>query len=295
MRSAGVKERTRAGGRAKGRTRAKGRSGGMRRGLADPATRIGLAIVALLFAAGLAAPLLTGSDPEHQGAEALLRPGGGHLLGTDEFGRDLWARVLYGIRVDVLVTLAAVPLGALLGTALGVLCGAHRWVDVVLQRVFDVMLAFTALILGVTVAAIAGPGMTAVLVTVVGINVPVFGRIARDAVLTERDRDYAVAATVVGVGPGRLLLRHVLPNSVDALIVQAALSFSLAVFVEGAMSFVGIGVRPPAPSLGSLLRSSVTFLGANPAYAIGPMVAVTLLVIGFNLVADGLGRGLLRR
>lgn len=267
----------------------------MRRGLSTPAARIGLALVALLFLTGLAAPLLTGFDPERQGADSLLGPGAGHLLGTDEFGRDIWTRVLYGIRVDVLVTLIAVPAGALLGTALGVLCGVHRWVDVVLQRVFDVMLAFTALILGVTVAAISGPGLPAVLITVIGVNVPLFGRIARDAVMSQRDRDYAIAAAVVGVRPGRLLVRHILPNSVDTLIVQAALSLSLAVFIEGAMSFVGIGVRPPAPSLGSLLRSSVMFLNVNPAYAIGPMIAVTLLVVGFNLIADGLGRGLLRR
>lgn len=269
--------------------------GVMRRGLATPSARIGLAIVGLLYLAGLAAPLLTGYDPEAQSAHALLKAGGGHLLGTDEFGRDIFSRVLYGIRTDVLVTLVAVPIGAVTGTALGVLCGVHRVVDLVLQRFFDVALAFTALILGVTVAAIAGPGTTAVLITVAGVNVPLFGRIARDAVMTERDRDYAVAATIAGVGPGRLLLRHILPNGLDALIVQAALSLSLAVFVEGAMSFVGIGVRPPAPSLGSLLRSSASFLNANPAYAIGPMIAVTLLVVGFNLVADGLGKGLLRR
>ncbi|MCP2341130.1 ABC transporter permease [Actinomadura rupiterrae] len=271
------------------------RRGQWRRGFGTPSARIGLAVVGLMYLAGLAAPLLTGHDPEAQSAHALLGPGGGHLLGTDEYGRDLWARVLYGIRVDVLVTVVAVPIGAVLGTALGVLCGVHRWVDVVLQRAFDVMLAFTALILGVTVAAVIGPGLPAVLVTVAGVNVPLFGRIARDAVLTQRDLDYVVAARTVGVGPVRLLLRHILPNGVDGLVVQGALSLSLAVFVEGAMSFVGIGVRAPAPSLGSLLRSSVNFLHQNPAYAVGPMVAVTLLVVAFNLVADGLGKGLLKR
>ncbi|MGW9213258.1 ABC transporter permease [Embleya sp. NPDC055664] len=259
------------------------------------ATITGLAIVVLVFAAGLAAPLLATHGPEAQSADALAGPSGAHLLGTDEFGRDLLSRVLHGIRVDVFITAAAVPIGAFIGTAIGLLSGVHRYLDVVLQRLFDIMLAFTALVLGVTIAAIQGPGTTAIVLTVIGVNIPLFGRLARDAVISQRDRDYVIAARVVGTRPTRVLFRHILPNSVDALIVQAALSLSLAVFIEGAMSFVGIGVRPPDPSLGSLLRTSINFLSQNPAYALGPMVVVTALVIGFNLIADGLNKGLLHR
>jgi peptide/nickel transport system permease protein len=132
-------------------------------------------------------------------------------------------------------------------------------------------------------------------VTVVLVNVPLFGRLTRSAVRAQRSRDYVVAAEVIGARPGRVLLRHILPNALDALIVQAALSLSMAVFIEGAMSFVGIGIRPPSPSLGALLRSSTNFLSQNPWYALGPIVVVTALVLGFNLIADGLNRGLLRR
>ena len=127
------------------------------------------------------------------------------------------------------------------------------------------------------------------------VNVPIFGRLARSAVLGQRGRDYVVAAQVLGVSPTRVTFRHILPNVLDSLIVQAALSLSMAVFIEGAMSFAGIGIAPPQPSLGSLLRTSILFLQQNPAYALGPMVVVTLLVCGFQLVADGLGKGLLRR
>ena len=168
--------------------------------------------------------------------------------------------------------------------------------DTVIQRAFDVMLAFTALVMGVAVSATAiGPGLTAIVVTVVLVNVPLFGRLTRSAVNAQRGRDYVVAAEVIGARPGRVLLRHILPNALDALIVQAALSLSMAVFIEGAMSFVGIGIRPPAPSLGGLLRTSTNFLNQNPWYALGPIIVVTSLVLGFNLIADGLNRGLLRR
>lgn len=266
------------------------------RALRYPETVAGITVVAALFALGILAPWIAPHGVDAQSGSSFAKISSGHLLGTDEFGRDVFSRVLYGIRQDVFVAGAAVPLGALLGTALGLLCGLHRIVDSIIQRIFDVMLAFTALVLGVAVAATAvGPGMTAIMVTVVLVNVPMFGRLTRSAVQAQRGRDYVVAAEVVGAGRARVLLRHILPNALDALIVQAALSLSMAVFIEGAMSFVGIGIRPPAPSLGALLRTSVNFLNQNQWYALGPIFAVTALVLGFNLIADGLNRGLLRR
>jgi peptide/nickel transport system permease protein len=266
------------------------------RALRYPETAAGTAIVAVLFAAGILAPWIAPYGVDAQSSNSFAGMSAQHLLGTDEFGRDVFSRVLYGIRQDVLVTGIAVPVGAVIGTLLGLMCGAHRVVDSLIQRVFDVMLAFTALVLGVAVSATAiGPGMTAIIVTVVLVNVPLFGRLTRSAVLSQRARDYVMAAEVIGAGRLRVLLRHILPNALDALIVQIALSLSMAVFIEGAMSFVGIGVRPPAPSLGALLRTSINFLEQNPWYALGPIVVVTALVLGFNLIADGLNRGLLRR
>jgi peptide/nickel transport system permease protein len=266
------------------------------RALRYPETVAGLTIVTVLFAAGILAPWIAPYGVDAQSSDSFAGMSSAHLLGTDEFGRDVFSRVLFGIRMDVVVAGLAVPAGVLLGTALGLFCGLHRYLDSVIQRAFDVMLAFTALVMGVAVSATAiGPGLTAIVVTVVLVNVPLFGRLTRSAVRAQRSRDYVVAAEVIGARPGRVLLRHILPNSLDALIVQAALSLSMAVFIEGAMSFVGIGIRPPSPSLGALLRSSTNFLSQNPWYALGPIVVVTALVLGFNLIADGLNRGLLRR
>jgi peptide/nickel transport system permease protein len=266
------------------------------RALRYPETVAGLTIVTVLFAAGILAPWIAPYGVDAQSSDSFAGMSSAHLLGTDEFGRDVFSRALFGIRQDVVVAGLAVPAGVLLWTALGLLCGLHRVLDSVIQRAFDVMLAFTALVMGVAVSATAiGPGLTAIVVTVVLVNVPLFGRLTRSAVRAQRSRDYVVAAEVIGARPGRVLLRHILPNALDALIVQAALSLSMAVFIEGAMSFVGIGIRPPSPSLGALLRSSTNFLSQNQWYALGPIVVVTALVLGFNLIADGLNRGLLRR
>jgi peptide/nickel transport system permease protein len=266
------------------------------RALRYPETIAGLTIVVVLFVLGIFAPWIAPHGVDAQSSTSFAGISSTHLLGTDEFGRDVFSRVLYGIRQDVLVAGVAVPLGALLGTVLGLLCGLHRIVDSIIQRVFDVMLAFTALVLGVAVSATAiGPGLTAIMVTVALVNVPMFGRLTRSALQAQRGRDYVMAAEVIGAGRVRVLLRHILPNALDALIVQAALSLSMAVFIEGAMSFVGIGIRPPAPSLGALLRTSANFLNQNQWYALGPIIVVTALVLGFNLIADGLNRGLLRR
>jgi peptide/nickel transport system permease protein len=261
----------------------------------SPMATAGIALVAILILAGVFAPLLAPFPPNGQTNLALHGASGTHLLGTDEFGRDVLSRILYGVRQDVLVAAVSVPIGAITGVGLGLLTGLSRWLDTILQRVFDVMLAFTALIAGVTVASIVGPGRNAVLITVAIVNIPLFGRITRTSVLSLRNRDYVVAARVIGARPGRVLVRHVLLNGVDPLIVQMALSLSMAVFIEGAMSFISLGVLLPEPSLGNMLQKSINYLHQNPWYAIGPMVVVTLLVVGFQLIADGLTHRLLRR
>lgn len=271
------------------------KSSGMARGIKSPLAVVGVAVVGLCILVGVLAPLLSPHSPTDQQFEVFLPMSGGHPLGTDELGRDLFARLVYGIRVDILVAFAAVPAGALVGAFLGILASSSAWYSGVLQRFFDMMLGFTALVMGMTVAALMGPGLGAVIVTVALVNVPLFGRITRNAVTAQLGRDYVEAAQVIGVSKVRLMTRHILPNSVDALIVQAALSLSLAVFIEGAMSFVGIGIRLPDPSMGSMLKTSVGFLETAPQYAIAPMIVVTILVLGFNMISDGLNKGLLRR
>lgn len=265
------------------------------RGLRKPRTRIGLFIVLLFLMLGLLAPVISAYSPLDQSFNPLQGISRHHLLGTDELGRDLLARVLFGIRVDVMVAVLAIPIGALIGCLLGVLSASESWFSTPLQRGFDLMLAFTALIMGMLIAALVGSGVLAVILTVALVNVPLFGRITHSMVVAQMSRDYAVAAMVIGVSRTRLMLRHILPNSLDALIVQAALSFSAAVFIEGAMSFIGVGVRPPDPSLGSILKASINFLSQSPAYSLAPMAVITFLVLGFNLISDGFNQALLKR
>lgn len=256
---------------------------------------VGLVLVGLVVAAGLLAPLLSPFSPTEQipGAN-LVGPSATHPLGTDEVNRDLLSRTLYGIRADLLVVFLAVPLGAVLGALSGLLGSSLRVADVVTQRVFDVVLAFPVLILGILLTAIRGPGLVTVAMVIVIAEIPVFGRLVRSSVLTVREMPYVEAAQVIGAGRGWVLRRHVLPNVLEPLIVQLALSMSVAVFIEGAMSFLGIGVRPPAPSLGSLVRDGTRAMYDAPTFAVGPLLVVVALVLGFLLVAQALSRARLR-
>lgn len=260
-----------------------------------PGLTIGLILVIVLLLAGVLAPLIAPASPIAQGRDSLAGPSAAHLLGTDEYGRDVFSRVLYGLRQDVFAALVAVPIGAVIGIVIGLAGGLARWIDTAIQRLFDVLLSFTALVMGVTIAAILSSGRPAVMLTIVLVNIPLFGRLTRSSIVGQRQREYVIAAAIVGNGPVRVLARHILPNGLEPLIVQVALSMSTAVFIEGAMSYVGIGIRPPDPSLGSLLQGSVNFLSQDPWYGIGPLLAVTLLVLGFQLIAGGLTEGLLRR
>ncbi|MFJ9775051.1 ABC transporter permease [Kitasatospora sp. NPDC101157] len=254
----------------------------------------GLALVGVVALAGLLAPLLSGTDPNAQGPLALAGPGPEHPFGTDDLGRDLFARVLRGIGTDLSIILLAVPAGALLGCACALLAASSRWADLAVQRVFDLLLSFPGLILGLAVTAVLGPGRWTVALVIAIAEVPYFGRQLRGGILVQQEREYAVAARVGGATRGRVLLRHVLPNAVDPLIVQTAVALSVGVFVEGALSFLGLGVRPPEPTLGSILSQSVDYLATDPSFAAGPLAATTALVLGFTLVAEALNRGIRR-
>ncbi|WP_072806201.1 ABC transporter permease [Rhodococcoides yunnanense] len=251
----------------------------------------GVIIVAVIALAGIFAPVLAPFDPLEQISGAnLLSPNGTHWLGTDQVNRDVFSRVLYGIRIDLIIAFVAVPIGAIAGGLVGLLSTLHPAADTAAQRVFDVVLAFPALILAITLAAIIGPGAFTVGVVIVLAELPIFGRLIRTSVLKVREQPFVEAAEVIGAGRVWILRTHVLPNSLEPIGVQVALSLSLAVFVESAMSFIGIGVRPPQPSLGSIISDSIPNLDINAAFAVGPLVVVAALVLGFLLIAQGIGR-----
>ncbi len=256
---------------------------------------LGAILVAVVAGSGIFAPLFLGLDPTTQSRDSLLPPSPGHLLGTDELGRDLFARVVHGIRVDILIALIAAPLGAILGTIIGLLGTTRGILDTIVQRTFDVLYAFPGIILAVAVTAIFGPGVLAIIITTVLYSIPDFGRQVRNQVFQLRDREFVVASEVVGASSLRILFRHILPNAVDVLVVQLALSMSFAVFAEGGLSFIGLGVQLPEPSLGNLLFGSLIYMSTHLNYVLTPMIPITLLVVGFNLIGDGLNKSLLRR
>lgn len=251
---------------------------------------VGLALIGFVVLLAVLGPLLTPYGPTQQidGAN-LLDPSWTHPLGTDTVNRDLLSRLVHGIRVDLWVIFLAVPAGALLGSLLGLVASLWSATDVAAQRLFDLVLAFPALILGIALAALMGPGALTVAVVIVVAEVPVFGRLIRSAVLTVRELPYVEASRVIGAGNGWVLRRHVLPNSLEPVTVQLALSMSIAVFIEGAMSFLGLGVRQPDPSLGSLIRDAVTNVYSQPLMGLAPLTVVAALVLGFLLVSQALG------
>jgi peptide/nickel transport system permease protein len=250
---------------------------------------VGLTLVGLVVLAGVLAPLLAPYAPQAQLANAnLLGASGHHLFGTDEVDRDVLSRVLFGIRTDALIVFLAVPLGAVIGGLVGIVASQVAAADVVAQRVFDVLLAFPALILAIGLTAITGPGLLPIGCVVVAVELPLFGRLVRSATLRARELPFVEVAEVMGAPRWWVLRRHILPNIAEPLIVQTALSMSGAVFIESAMNFIGIGIRPPAPSLGSVLSESIANLSYNPMYAIGPLCVITALVLGFQLIAQAL-------
>ncbi|MFJ6436256.1 ABC transporter permease [Streptomyces sp. NPDC091416] len=266
-----------------------------RSALSTARARTGLVLVGAVILAGLLAPLLAGHGPTEQSGQSLAGLGTpGHPLGTDDLGRDLLSRILYGIRADLGIIAIAVPLGAVLGCLLALAAATHPVADTVVQRVFDLMLAFPGLILALAVTAILGPGRLPVVLVIALAEIPAFGRLLRGGILVQREREYVTAARVGGSSARRVLVRHILPNAADPLIVQIALSLTVAVFIEGAMSFLGVGIRPPEPTLGAVLSQSMPYLAQTPHFAAGPLITVTVLVLGLSLIAEALNREIRR-
>lgn len=258
--------------------------------LRNPNTVFGLAVVVLYAALALLASAIAPYDPTHmETMDALTGPSAEHPLGTDQYGRDVFSRVLYGARSTLSVAAGAVLLAILIGLPVGVLGGYFGgWVGAVLMRLMDVLLSFPALLLALTVIAVLGQLTVNVIIAIGLVYVPQFARIARVAVLGIRELEYVEAGRALGSGHLRLLLRHIVPNSVAPLIVQATLALSLAVLYESALSFLGMGTQPPTPSWGLMLSDGRRFMELAPWVAIAPGVSIMLLVLGFNLLGDGL-------
>ncbi|MDP9396573.1 MAG: ABC transporter permease [Actinomycetota bacterium] len=253
-----------------------------------PAAVFGLVSLLLILVLALAAPLF--ASPEENDFTALLEPpSGGHLLGTDDLGRDTLARVAHGARVSMEAGVLATLLAMAVGVPLGLIAGYYRgWADLVISRLTDLLLAFPFLILAVGLAAILGPSLRNV-VFALGLGaLPAFIRVTRGEVLGLREQDYVAGAVADGASDGRILRRYVLPNALSPLIVQATVTIPEAIIGESVLSFLGLGVQPPTPSWGTMLSAAQGFLSQAPWLAIFPGLAIALAALSFNLVGDGL-------
>lgn len=255
-----------------------------------PSARFALILLGLLLVAAVAAPLLAPRDPftMHDGA-ALQAPSADFWLGTDRFGRDQFSRLLYGSRMSFQVGIIAVGVALVCGTTLGVLAGYFRGItDAVLSRCMDVLFAFPEILLALAVMAVLGAGTGNLMLAIGIVYTPIFARIARGAVLEVNTREHVEAARAMGAGHLQILSRHILPNIAAPLLVQTTLSFAFAVLAEAALSFLGLGVEPDAPSWGIMLKEGKDWMLQAWWVAVFPGLAITLAVLNFNLLGDAL-------
>lgn len=251
---------------------------------------LGLLFICLLILGATFAPFLTPHDPLHQDILSRLEPPSStHLLGTDELGRDVLSRLLYGTRLSLAVGLAALGLGAVLGVSLGLIAGYYGGlVDNLIMRVMDVFMAFPGVLLAIMIVALLGSGMTN-LVLAIGIwLVPVFARLVRGTALALREREFIQAAIAMGAKDGRIMLRHVLVNSLSPIIVYATLSIPSAILSAAALSFLGIGLKPTDPEWGAMVSAGRTYLREAPHLVLVPGFAIFLTTLSFNFVGDAL-------
>jgi len=254
------------------------------------AALLGLFIVAAFALAAVLAPFILTADPIEQDLDAqLLPPSRLHWLGTDDLGRDLLTRIVYGGRTSLSVGIVSVVLALSVGTLLGLVAGFYgRWADSLTMRVMDVMLAFPATLLAIFIVGVRGPGLNNAMLAIGVINIPIFARLVRGSVLRVRGEEFVDAARALGAAAGRILGRHILPNTLAPIIVQATLGIGAAILEAAGLSFLGLGAQAPTPEWGAMLTNTREFLRDAPWAATFPGVAILLTVVGFNLLGDGL-------
>lgn len=257
----------------------------------EPVGAVALVLVAVFVFAALLAPVVAPYDPVQQHrAHFQEAPSGQFLMGTDDLGRDILSRVLYGARTSLLVAVITIALGGVVGTVVGTLSGyfGGRWIDTALQRVMDTLMAIPGLVLLLFVAALLGASVRNTIIALSFLVIPSFNRVARGEMLRIREEPYIEAARASGCGPVRILVRHGLPNLLAALLVIASLIFAIIIIAESALSFLGIGTPPPTASWGRMLSEGSQFMTIAPWMVVFPGGAITVAVLAFNLLGDAL-------
>ncbi len=251
---------------------------------------IGLTIVVIALLMATLAPFIAPYQPSQMDYRALLQgPTLSHPLGTDDLGRDLLTRLIYGSRVSLGVGVSSVLIAVAFGVPLGLITGYLRGaVDEVLMRILDSVMALPALVLALTIAAVLGQGLINGMIAIAIVLVPVFTRLVRGQVLSVMHNDYVQAAHAVGVPTALILVRHILPNVMNPVIVQASLSIGFAIILESSLSFIGLGAQPPTPTWGTMVQVGFQYLELMPVFVLAPATMIFLVVLGFNMLADGL-------
>jgi peptide/nickel transport system permease protein len=251
--------------------------------------QIGLVLVALLTLAAVFAPAITGVDPSTMKVRFRFKPPSEAFpFGTDNFGRDILTRVLYGARVSLWIGFAVAAMSGLLGVLIGILAAQFRRLDALLMRVMDALMSFPAILLALGVTAALGPRMESVIIALTVAYVPAGVRIVRASALVVRELDYVEAARIAGAGNIRIMVRHILPNSISPLLVHVTFVFAYAILAEAALSFLGVGVQPPTPSWGNIIAEGRDYATEAWWVMLFPGLGISLAALGLNLLGDGL-------
>ena len=255
-----------------------------------PVGAVAFFIIVALAIAAIASPLLAPYDPLEPNYNALRQePSFAHPFGTDQIGRDLLSRIIYGTRISFLVGVVSVGVAVCIGTPIGLIAGYFRGpTDELLMRIIDAISAFPSLVLALAIVAVLEPSLLNVMVAVGVTSVPIFARLTRSQVLSLRERDFVLAATSTGASDTRIMLRHIMPNAASPLIVQATLGLGIAILAEASLGYLGVGVQPPTPTWGGILNQGAPLIERAPWLSIAPGVAIFTLVLCFNLVGDAL-------
>jgi len=251
---------------------------------------IGAVVATSMILIAIFAPLLAPADPFEQDVYSkLVGPSSTHLLGADDFGRDVLSRIIYGARVSLMVGVFSVLVGMTAGTLLGLAAGYFRgWIELVVMRVVDVLMAFPVLVMGLLVMAILGTGLGKLIAAIGVVLAPRFARLAYGAAVSVRETEFVDAARALGAGPWRILLRHILPNVFGEILVMGTLWTATAIRIEANLSFIGLGVSPPTPTWGNMIREGVNWIVVAPWLPVFPGLAILITVLAFNMVGDGL-------
>ena len=262
----------------------------LRRLLGSPSGAIGLAIVLLLIFCAIFAEMLVPYDPYKMGSGGrFLPPGGQHFLGTDEFGRDMFSRILFGSRITLLIGAVAVGISLTIGMAVGMIAAFRRgWIEAILMRSTDVLFSFTETLIALSFVAVLGPSLQNAVIAVGVAGIPFYARTCYSAALVETSKPYFEASVAAGAGYLRLVLVHLLPNVLPTMIVVATLGVSTAILAAAGLSVLGLGAQPPTSEWGYMLAGSRDYINRAPWLMTIPGIAIALTVLGFNLLGDGL-------